>query len=216
MPTVAVRLTPDQAAWLEAQTKPFRGKSDVVRDLIDSAREGLDRAFTLGGPSAAGTPSKSVNSNTVIEEDKTNKTNTRARELMTPRDMETNPRAKRDPYSRKQLPDDAVPEDLADLADLLREFWSVKKGTRSERAWKRLCNKLSTFAPKDRVPALQAACNAGWADIYEPVPPRARTGQFGAYGAEPESKHPASREFRNGRFVDEEALGTNPVLGGLI
>ncbi len=41
MPTVAVRLTPDQAAWLEAQTKPFRGKSDVVRDLIDDARLSL-------------------------------------------------------------------------------------------------------------------------------------------------------------------------------
>lgn len=38
MPTVAVRLTPEQGAWLEAQTRPFRGKSDVVRDLIDSAR----------------------------------------------------------------------------------------------------------------------------------------------------------------------------------
>jgi hypothetical protein len=214
MPTVAVRLTPDQAAWLEAQTKPFRGKSDVVRDLIDFAREGLDRPITLGVTSAAGTPSNSSNSS--IEEDKTNKTNTRARELMTPRDLETNPRAKRDPYSRKQLPEDAVPEGLADLADLLREFWSVKKGTRSERAWNRLCNKLSTFAPKDREPALQAACNAGWADIYEPVPPRARTGMFGGFGTEPEGKHPASREFRNGRFVDEETPVANQVLRGLL
>ena len=48
MPTVAVRLTPDQAAWLEDQTKPFRGKSDVVRDLIDSARISLARGLTGG------------------------------------------------------------------------------------------------------------------------------------------------------------------------
>jgi hypothetical protein len=180
--------------------------------LLDQA---LDKPGTLGATSTAGAPSSILSISSYIEEDKTNKQNTRARE-QTPLESEASPKAKRDPYSRKQLPEDAVPPALADQAELLQEFWSVKKGTRSERAWKRLCNKLSTFAPKDREPALQAACNAGWADIYEPLPPRARTGQFGGFGIEPDTKHPASREFRNGRFVDEEPPATNPALAGLI
>lgn len=210
MPQLNFTIPADLLDRIDAAKPNYLDRKGFLCLLLDQA---LDNAGTLGAPSAAGAPSSSISSFCSIEEDKTNKTNTRARELLTPRDLETNPRAKRDPYSRKQLPEDAVPAELADLDELLREFWSVKKGTRSERAWKRLCNKLSTFAPKDRVPALQAACNAGWADIYEPVPPRPRAGQFG--GIEAEVRHPASREFRNGRFVDEDGPTTNPALAGL-
>ena len=209
MPELRIKI-PDELLYRIEQERPnYLDRKAFVCLLLASA---LDRPVTLGGPSAAGTPSSSYLSSYSIEEDKSFKNNTRARELLTPRDMGTNPRAKRDPYSRKQLPEDAVPTELADLEDLLREFWSVKKGTRSERAWKRLCNKLRTFAPKDREPALQAACNAGWADIYEPAAPRPRGGHFGAN--EPEPKHPAGRLFQNGRFVDEEPPVTNPLLKG--
>ena len=88
MPTVAVRLTPDQAAWLEAQTKPFRGKSDVVRDLIDSARQGLDMGFTLGGPSTAGTPSNSISSIEVTKNVNTDKKNKGRKRVDYPREFE--------------------------------------------------------------------------------------------------------------------------------
>jgi hypothetical protein len=213
VPQLNFMIPADLLDRIDAAKPDYLDRKGFLCLLLDQA---LDKPGILGATSTAGAPSSILSISSYIEEDKTNKQNTRARELMTPRDLETNPRAKRDPYSRKQLPEDAVPAELADQAELLQEFWSVKKGTRSERAWKRLCNKLSNFAPKDREPALQAACNAGWADIYEPLPPRARTGQFGGYGIEPDSKHPASREFRNGRFVDEEPPATNPALAGLI
>ena len=209
MAELRIKIPEELMYRLEHERPNYLDRKAFVCLLLATA---LDRPGTLGAPSAAGAPSTSslLSSSSIKEENKTFKNNMRARELLTPRDLGENPRAKRDPYARRQLPEDAVPPELADLEDLLREFWSVKKGTRSERAWKRLCNKLRTFAPADREPALQAACNAGWADIYEPAPPRPRPGQFAA--PEPAPKHPASRLFMNGRWVDEEPPVTNPLL----
>ena len=36
MPSVSLRLTDAQVSWLDAQTRQFRNRSDVLRDLIDS------------------------------------------------------------------------------------------------------------------------------------------------------------------------------------
>jgi hypothetical protein len=203
--TVKVTLPGIVAEMLEDQRPRSLPTATFCAFLIE---QGLDRAFTLGLPSAAGSPSKAVISSSTEEKELKPKKNTRVRELTTPRDREENPRAQRDPFSRKQLPPDAVPVELADCAELLQEFWFVKKGTRSERAWNRLINKLRTFSEKDRLEALQAACNAGWADVYEPKPPL-----INGKPAQPELKHPAAREFRGGRFVDEPT--TNPALENL-
>ena len=117
-----------------------------------------------------------------------------------------------DPFARKTLPDDAIPNDLLDVQQLLEEFWSVKKGVRSERAWNRLCNKLRGFTPEDRRKSLEAACTAGWADVYEPKPERS------ALYAKPEpaSKHPAYRDFTAERLEREAAASEGGVLDGLI
>jgi hypothetical protein len=42
VPQINVRITEDQLIWLSSQVKPFRNKSAVIRDLIDSKMQGLD------------------------------------------------------------------------------------------------------------------------------------------------------------------------------
>lgn len=41
MPSIHVKITAEQEAWLNSQVKPFRNKSAVIRDLIESARQEL-------------------------------------------------------------------------------------------------------------------------------------------------------------------------------
>ena len=78
---------------------------------------------------------------------------------------------KKDAYASKNLPESVqVPDAIVDCDQLLREYWSVKKGTRSESVWNRLCGKLATWTPSDRRKALEAAIASGWADVYEPKP----------------------------------------------
>lgn len=91
-----------------------------------------------------------------------------------PRVLGTNPRAqgtnpkKADPLSRKALPRDAVPADLIEVASLLQEFWEVKKGTRSQRVFDRVCKKLRQWSPMERQQALESSITAGWPDVYPP------------------------------------------------
>ena len=162
MPQIVVRISDDQMDWLNAQTRPFYTKSDVVRDLIHTATQGIDTSCTLGKPSRETAaepeegevlPSKAVKQvNELVSS--SSKKNTRARS----------------PFSSKQLPDDCIPNDVIDCDQLLREWWSVKKGTRSENVFNRVCRKLAAMTPEDRRKALEAAANAGWADVYEPRP----------------------------------------------
>ena len=41
VPQINVRITEDQLIWLSSQVQPFRNKSAVIRDLIESARQDL-------------------------------------------------------------------------------------------------------------------------------------------------------------------------------
>ena len=74
------------------------------------------------------------------------------------------------PYSAKVISGDLVPGDLLDCQQLLPEFWAVKKGTRSEGVWNRVCGKLRGFTPEDRRRALEASIANGWGDVFEPKP----------------------------------------------
>jgi len=103
--------------------------------------------------------------------------------------------------------------------ELIAEFWKVKKGSKGETAWKLLNTELVKLQSKygDAVveEQLQLAINGKWAGIrlsnYE---------QFkapkGSTPAQPEYKHPASRVFQGGRFVDEDGPTTNPALEGFL
>ena len=42
VPQINVRITEEQLLWLSSQVKPFRNKSAVIRDLIDSTIQGVD------------------------------------------------------------------------------------------------------------------------------------------------------------------------------
>jgi hypothetical protein len=159
MPSVSLRLTDAQVSWLDAQTRQFRNRSDVLRDLIDSQIEKLDSPFTLGTASTEG--AKPLPSNTLITKETPISNNT-------PIGGSKGETAEKDAYAKKTLGDDLIPNDLLDCDQLLREFWSVKKGVRSERVFHRVINKLREWTPAVRRSALEAAANAGWPDVYEP------------------------------------------------
>lgn len=75
---------------------------------------------------------------------------------------------KRSPYSVKAISAELVPDDLLDCQQLLPEFWAVKKGTRSEGVWNRVCNKLRQWTADQRREALERAIASGWGDVFEP------------------------------------------------
>ena len=74
----------------------------------------------------------------------------------------------KDAYGVKAINSELVPDDLLDCQQLLPEFWAVKKGTRSEGVWNRVCNKLRQWTPEQRREALERAIASGWGDVFEP------------------------------------------------
>ena len=138
--------------------------------IEQSACEPLDNTITLGEPSEAGSPSTSYSSSKEEElTTKTNKTNTRVRAR------------EADPFKAKAISADLVPVDLVDCQQLLPEFWAVKKGTRSEGVWNRVCGKLRGWTPEQRREALERAIASGWGDVFDPPAARANSGQPNGY-----------------------------------
>ena len=45
VPQINVRITEEQLSWLSSEVRPFRNKSAVIRDLIDSQIQGLRPAL---------------------------------------------------------------------------------------------------------------------------------------------------------------------------
>ena len=97
----------------------------------------------------------------------------------------------KDPYASKNVSAELVPPELQQHADLMVDFWKVKKGTRSERSWAGLVSKLNGMTPADQARALTAAYNAGWATVYAPTD----TPTQGKW-KEPVTNHPAHKVFR--------------------
>ena len=157
---ITISMPPELEAKLAAAKPKYQSLSGFYCELLDSG-------VTLGKPSRETAaepeegevlPSKAVKQvNELVSS--SSKKNTRARS----------------PFSSKQLPDDCIPNDVIDCDQLLREWWSVKKGTRSENVFNRVCRKLAAMTPEDRRKALEAASNAGWADVYEPRPTPGQT-----------------------------------------
>ena len=142
-----------------AQTKcpKYLSVTGFINLIID---QGLTRGCTLVGASESFSTQEKGSERTPSTSSITNKT------------ISSN-KKKKDAYASKHLPESIqVPDAIVDCDQLLREYWSVKRGTRSERVWNRLCGKLATWTPADRRKALEAAIASGWADIYEPKPDR--------------------------------------------
>ena len=128
--------------------------------------QGLTRGCTLGGAS------ESFSTQEKGSERIPSTSNTSIKESISSSNKKTTQK-KKDAYASKHLPESIqVPDAIVDCDQLLREYWSVKRGTRSERVWNRLCNKLAAWTPADRRSALEAAIASGWADVYEPKPDR--------------------------------------------
>ena len=75
-----------------------------------------------------------------------------------------------DLYGFSSITPDLIPDDLKDCADLIEEWWPIRKqkgAINSTKVAKRIFDKLRSFPSQDRKKALENAITAGWKDIYE-------------------------------------------------
>ena len=95
-----------------------------------------------------------------------------------------------DPFSGSHITADSIPDDLKDYADLLIEWWPIRKqkgGSCTESVANRIFKTLRSFPSQDRKEALEKAITGGWKDIY-PLKKSYKP-------EEPKNNHPASRVF---------------------
>ena len=168
MPQLLVQITEEQATWLDARCDRFNPKSRLIRDLIDSARLGLDTPVTLteratADPRTSGDAIASEVSKAVLLE---------VNESIKKQPLEKKAKSQKpkDAFSARVVSPDLVPADLLDCQQLLPEWWAVKKGVRSEGVWNRVCGKLRGWSPELRREALERAIASGWGDVFEPKP----------------------------------------------
>ena len=95
-----------------------------------------------------------------------------------------------DPFSGSTITADSIPDDLKDYADLLIEWWPIRKqkgGSCTESVANRIFTKLRSFPTQDRKQALENAIAGGWKDLF-PVKQSYKP-------EEQKNNHPASRVF---------------------
>ena len=151
--TLTVRVDQEGLDFLDRLALQHEGilsKQGIVRLLLQHAQaagwDPLDRSVTLGEPSTKGegSTSKAVSST----EEELNKQ---------PLEIEakkTKPKKEKDVFSARVVSPDLIPADLLDCQQLLPEWWTVKKGVRSEGVWNRVCGKLRGWTPELRREAL--------------------------------------------------------------
>ena len=119
--------------------------------------------------------------------------------------------------------DSLINEELSFCASELIAWWALRRkqygrqAIGTEQAWNASQNALLSIlrvhgrkVVQDTVTAALANGWRGFRESYAVLPKAASRNQ----PPEP-TRHPAAREFRNGKFVDEEPV-TNPVLAGLL
>jgi len=92
------------------------------------------------------------------------------------KDMKTKSRRKTAPvlttndvFSNPVITADLIPDDLKDFADLLIEWWTIRKqkgGSCTTSVANRIFKTLRSFPSQDRKEALEKAITSGWKDIY--------------------------------------------------
>ena len=95
-----------------------------------------------------------------------------------------------DPFSYYIINREVIPDDLKEYADLLIEWWPIRKkkgAVNSTKVARRIFDTLRSFPSQDRKEALEKAISNGWKDIY-PV-------KKGYKPEEAKNNHPASRVF---------------------
>jgi hypothetical protein len=107
---------------------------------------------------------------------------------------------------QRETPKKGYPEPLKPFKDAINAYWRVKQGSKSDTAWNRLMNNLLKFLDKygkDVVEEQLGKAESGkWKGIeisnYENMQPAKKA-------AEPETKHPAYRDFTAERLEQEAA-----------
>ena len=95
-----------------------------------------------------------------------------------------------DPFSYYIINPEVIPDDLKEYADLLIEWWPIRKkkgASCTQSVANRIFNTLRSFPSQDRKQALENAITGGWKNIYEP--------KKGYKPEEQKNNHPASRVF---------------------
>ena len=146
MPQIVVRIADDQMAWLDSQTRPFHTKSDVVRDLIHRATQGLTRAVDYAPTvSVRDTPTQ-VETVQVIQEETTQPVVSSLEnfESVSPQShlgdgvgMGSGETPRKGGNWKKQ-----VPPALECHSELIFAFWETKAGAKSKQAWALLMTEL--------------------------------------------------------------------------
>ena len=95
-----------------------------------------------------------------------------------------------DPFSYYIISPEVIPDDLKQYADLLIEWWPIRKkkgASCTTSVANRIFNTLRSFPSQDRKEAIEKAISNGWKDIY----PLKK-----GYKPEEPKHHPASKVFR--------------------
>ena len=74
-----------------------------------------------------------------------------------------------DKFSSPVITADLIPDDLKEYADLLVEWWTIRKqkgGSCTTSVANRIFKTLRSFPSQDRKEALEKAITSGWKDIY--------------------------------------------------
>ena len=74
-----------------------------------------------------------------------------------------------DPFSSSTIKTDQIPSDLKEYADLLVEWWPIRKkkgGSCTTSVAERIFKKLRSFPTQDRKQALENAIAGGWKDLF--------------------------------------------------
>ena len=109
-----------------------------------------------------------------------------------------------DPFSYYIINPEVIPDDLKEYADLLIEWWPIRKkkgASCTQSVANRIFNTLRSFPSQDRKEALEKAITAGWKDIY----PLKK-----GYKPEEPKNHPAQKVFR---YSDSDMPPTLKELG---
>ena len=95
-----------------------------------------------------------------------------------------------DPFSYYIINPDVIPDDLKEYADLLIEWWPIRKkkgASCTTSVAERIFKTLRSFPSQDRKEALEKAITGGWKDLF-PI-------KKSKFTEEPKNNHPASRVF---------------------
>ena len=95
-----------------------------------------------------------------------------------------------DLYAFSTITPDLIPDDLKDCADLIEEWWPIRKqkgAVNSTKVARRIFDTLRSFPSQDRKKALENAITGGWKNIYE-----VKKG----YKSEEPKNHPAQKVFK--------------------